>query len=343
MSYIIMKYDDLSQNTLEDFKRVADFAIKTNVNISMGVVGNSLENPVDKYIDNCRLWIDNGIELWNHGYYHTDKEFSMSSYEEQCYSLKRTQILMKDKLGVTATCFGSPHNNSTETTIKALKTVAPQINHYFFAVDGTNSTKSRQLLVRCNMETRTGNIDIDFFKYNYELLKDLPYIVIQGHPSFWQEKDFRLNEEIISYLKEKGNTFVKPSELPNIPEMNNNPLDNVINIFRDMGKKFVLYGAGQIGRELYRFIKKKYGIEPQKYVVSDGQQINEEYICDIRVVNYSELLNETDDVVVLLALMPKFHEEIYKSLTRDGIEYINLGNADEYLRIINMIRWDITN
>lgn len=344
MSYIIMKYDDLSQDTLADFSRVAEFSIYNNFPVSMGLIGLSLISDNIDYQDICRKWMNNNIELWNHGFFHTDEEFFTSSFEEQCKSIAETQRFMKEKIGKAATTFGSPHNNSTETTIQALNKVASEINNYLFAVDGTSSTKARQLLVRCNMETVTGNIDFNFFKKNYEILKDLPYMVIQGHPSFWKEKDFKLNEEIMDYLKKEGNIFITPSELPDIHieadlmRKIDDELKSFIDYIKNCDKKVALYGSGQIGRELFRFLKTKKNINVDKFVVSDGQSINEKLICDRTVLCYSEFVSIARDYIVIPALMPKFHAQIKTLMDRDGIQYYgNLGEL-EYLRLINLIR-----
>ena len=44
MAYIIMKYDDLTTENLTAFSRVADFSIQGEYLVSMGLVGQSLEN-----------------------------------------------------------------------------------------------------------------------------------------------------------------------------------------------------------------------------------------------------------------------------------------------------------
>lgn len=252
MAYIIMKYDDLTVENLAAFARVADFSIQGGYPIAMGLVGQSLAQGSSFYKNKLKEWSQAGIEIWNHGYVHTMEEFSSASYEQQCQSIVNTQKLMKSELGVSAVTFGSPHNNSTETTIRALKDVAPEIKNYLFAVDGTAISDARQMLVRCDMEITTGNIDFDFFKKNYEALKDFPYMVIQGHPSFWAAQDLEQNEKIIVYLRNQGNIFVTPCNLPDCggvetSESKEHDVAGELLDFAAAHEKIALYGAGEIG------------------------------------------------------------------------------------------------
>ncbi|MCI9399478.1 MAG: DUF2334 domain-containing protein [Lachnospiraceae bacterium] len=342
MSYIIMKYDDLLPETFNDFNQVAQYSIQHDLPVSMGVIGRGLENSNTLYKDNLKFWMQNNIELWNHGYYHTLAEFSSATYQQQCQSIADTQRLMKSELGMAASTFGSPHNNSTETTICALHHTAPEITNYLFAVDGSRISNARQLLIRCDMETTTGVIDFDFLKKNYKALEGYPYMVIQGHPSFWKQKDFVLNQQVMQYLHNEGNCFVTPNMLPCLAieeELEENQLQYIEDIiaFTKIHKKIALYGAGEIGRELYRFLCSK-NILPEMFVISDGQEWNEKVICGIPVVKMSQLLEVGRDYGVLLALMPKFHPEIIKVLEDKKIDYFHFMDENRYIYFINYIR-----
>lgn len=342
MSYIIMKYDDLLPETYDDFNRVAQYSIQHQLPVSMGVIGKGLEEDNVLYKENLKFWMKNNIELWNHGYFHTLAEFSSATYQQQCQSIANTQRLMKSELGKAAATFGSPHNNSTETTIHALRDTAPEIKDYLFAVDGSQSSNARQLLIRCDMETTTGVIDFAFFKKNYKALRGFPYMVIQGHPSFWKEKDFLLNEQILQYLYNEGNVFITPDKFSeliwnNISDENGQDCIEELITFAKEHKKVALYGAGEIGRELYCFLCSK-NILPEMYIVSDDQKINEEKICGIPVVRISQFLYESSEYGIILALMPKFHPEITKLLENKKIEYFPMKEANKYMYFINYIR-----
>lgn len=345
MAYIIMKYDDLTVENLTAFARVADFSIQGGYPISMGLVGQSLAQDNMSYKNKLKEWSQTGIEIWNHGYAHTMEEFSSASYEQQCQSLVNTQRLMKSELGESAVTFGSPHNNSTETTIRALKDVAPEIRNYLFAVDGTSISDARQMLVRCDMEITTGNIDFDFFKKNYEALKDFPYMVIQGHPSFWSKQDLEQNEKVMVYLRNKGNIFVTPCNLPYcgvMEALENKEYDEAGELldFAAAHEKIALYGAGEIGRELYRFLKSK-AISPDMFIVSDGQEIHEKEICTIPVVHLSEFSELGSGYGIIVAMMPKFHREIECMLQQKNADYFCFHDHERYMGLVHYVRMQI--
>jgi len=338
MSIIIMKYDDLCIETIDSFCRVADYSMQNHFSISMGIIGRSLETNNQQFFDLCKKWIANNIELWNHGYIHTKEEFSVENFSNQCESIKKTQELAKEKLGLNITTFGSPHNNSTEVTITALSETAPEIKNYLFAVDSESISDARQLLIRCNMETFPGNIEFDYFLEQYELNKEMPFLVIQGHPGAWKEKDFRLNEQIIQFLNKEGHTFSTPSELVVDYNEKSEMRDPLYDLIVKSRGKFALYGAGEIGRELIKYIKEKYGVLPQCFIVSDEQFIGQQYISSCPVLPYSEFKNKMSDCLAILSLMPAYHETIIDSLRHDNIQCAAIDLESAYLRQISNVR-----
>lgn len=338
MAYIIMKYDDLSNETIDSFARVSDFSVKGGMPISMGLVGGSLSEGDEFYKNRLRGWMKDGIEIWNHGYFHTMEEFSSAPYEQQCRSISDTQMLMRSELGQSAVTFGSPHNNSTETTIRALKEAAPEIGNYLFAVDGMSISGARQLLIRCDMEVATGNIDVGFLKRNYDALRDFPYMVIQGHPSFWSEDDFRKNEEIMAYLEKQGNVFVTPRELPECAAGKQaEDIFGELLRFAASHEKIALYGAGEIGREWFRFLKER-SVSPELFVVSDGQKIQEREICALPVMTLSEFVKDDKGYGVIVAMMPKFHEEVKSMLAGGRADYFCPADEEGYMRLVHNVR-----
>ncbi len=345
MSYIIMKYDDLSVESFKDFTRVADFSLNTGRPVSMGIIGRSLAEGGALYKNRLIKWREDGIEIWNHGYFHTSEEFSSASYEQQCQSILNTQKLMKSELGQPAATFGSPHNNSTETTIRALKDVAPEIRNFLFAVDGTSVSNARQLLVRCDMEVTTGKIDLDFLKKNYSALKAFPYMVIQGHPSFWTEEDFERNEKVMAYLEDEGNSFVTPCGLPEYLSENDSLAENnaagALLEFAAAHEKIALYGAGEIGREWYRFLRSK-SVSLDAFIVSDGQKIQEEEICTLPVMPFSKFGVQGGGEGVIVAMMPKFHGEIEKILQNRKVDYFCPGDKEDYMQLVHYVRGEIS-
>lgn len=341
MAQIIMKYDDLSQETLLEFSEVANFSMTNNMSVSMGIIGSSLENENDEYITTIKRWAHSGIEIWNHGYYHTNEEFLTASLESQLQSIRQTQLLSEDKIGLHLTTFGSPHNNSTETTVTAIILSENGIENLLFAVDGEKRSNLKSLVVRCNMEIKTGSIDFDFFQSQYALMKDYPYMVIQGHPGFWSENDFDLNERIMLYLRSEGHSFAMPSavetrgnekKLPGIKES-----ENLIRYAKSF-PKIALYGAGEIGREMYRYLSIMNGIKVSVFIVSDHQLITEENVCGLKVIHYSDFKKNANGCAVIMSLMPNFHNEIESTLMKAGINYMKFKSKDEYMKMVNYIR-----
>ena len=345
MSYIVMKYDDLSLKYMKAFTCVADFSLTRGMPVSMGLIGQSLALGDTFYKNKLKEWIKKGIEIWNHGYFHMIDEFSSASYEQQCQSISDTQKLMKTELGQTAVTFGSPHNNSTETTIDALETVAPEIKNYLFAVDGMAAANARQLLVRCDMEVATGKIDFDFFINNYNQLRNFPYMVIQGHPNFWSKRDFDQNEKIMEFLHDEGNIFVTPCQLPVFTvddTVHKEAQENVgaLLAFAEMHEKIAIYGAGEIGREMYRFLKANH-VSPSLFVISDGQEKYEKEICDLPVIFLSEFQKLRRDYGIIVAMMPKFHNEITEMLLKAGVEYFCFNDKERYMALVHYLRISI--
>lgn len=336
-----MKYDDLSVESFDEFSRVAALSINTGRPVSMGIIGSSLEKGDESYKSRLREWMKSGIEIWNHGYLHTFEEFSSVSFEQQCQSILHTQKLMASELGRSAMTFGSPHNNSTETTIRALRDIAPEIRNYLFAVDGMSAAYAHQLLVRCDMEVTTGKIDPDFLKENYSMLKDYPYMVIQGHPSFWSEEDFEKNERVMDFLEDMGNIFCVPWELHqyisnadfSVEDSNAEALLG----FAAAHRKIALYGAGEIGREWYRFLKSR-AVSPYAFIVSDGQKIHEREICQLPVMSFSEFLGRECEIGVIVAMMPRSHGEIKRALIDAKVDFFCPDDKEAYMQLVHYVR-----
>ena len=292
MSYIILKFDDLSEETLDDFKRAKSICDKHGAVACFGLVGKSLSNPSSEYISEIKKLVDDGVEIWNHGYFHTEEEFSVCTYDEQLESIRRTQMNMEKYLGKLAATFGSPHNNSTELTVKVLAENFPEIRNYFFIADGEGRSKARQLVMRCNYEIQTGLIDLDFFQREYNRIKKYPYFVMQGHPSFWEEDDFKRFDEMLGILAADGNVFVTAEGLSTCDtgDAQDKKMEHEIaniSAFINEHNKTYFYGAGEIGREVYRYFSYK-GIKPDGFVVSDGYR-NISELCGLPVLELKEI------------------------------------------------------
>ena len=344
MSYIILKFDDLSEETLESFKVAQKICDNYGAVSCFGLVGSSLLNPSEKYVSELRAIDKSGVEIWNHGYHHTDEEFSKEGYEEQKTSIVATQQLMKKHLGKTATTFGSPHNNSTELTIQVLAENAPEINNYLFMADGAGRTNARQLVMRCNYEIKTGLIDLDYFRKEYNRIKKYPFFVMQGHPSFWGEGDFERFDEMLNILVKDGNSFITVEELGKIsfPEYMDHTLEVEIDSlerFWESHSQIYFYGAGEIGREVLRYmsIREK---KPSGFVVSDGRRTFND-VCGIPVYELKEIVNNKD-VGIIPTIIGKTHKEVFSDKALDDIDVWGASQPEFYDQIIDYIRYDLS-
>ncbi len=345
MSYILLKFDDLSNSTCASFQKVYDICHEKGVPVCFGLIGKSLYNdPAVDYIDTLIRMKSEGVELWNHGFWHTESEFSETFYNQQLESIRFTQFLMRKYLGDSAITFGSPHNNSTETTIKVLRDEFPEINNYFFMADAGGVSSARQLVMRCNYEIETGVISFGFFHDEYERIKRYPYFVMQGHPSYWREEDFKRFNEILNFLIEEGNGFVTSRELSTIDisgfdhEMFGKWEKDVLDFFT-CHDKTVLYGAGEIGREVFRFLQLK-GIKPDAFVVSDGHKTFSK-ICDTPVYCMSEARNCMRKFAIIPTLLGKNHDSIFERKVFEGIPIWKPQNGT-YDEFIDFVRYMVS-
>ena len=120
---IILKFDDLGVNNIDNFQKCFDILQSYDIDSAgFGVIGKNLEDSVvtDELISKIKEWNSAGIEIWHHGYSHTEGEYNSSSYEAQKESFGKTCDLLKEKTGITITSFGSPFNNADETTVKVI-------------------------------------------------------------------------------------------------------------------------------------------------------------------------------------------------------------------------------
>ena len=345
MSYIILKYDDLNIENLSAFQRAWRQCKLYGAVPSFGLIGESLVKQKDDYLNALRKMISDGVEIWNHGYLHGENEFFTCSYFEQKESIESTQFLMKKHLGRAPVTFGSPHNNSTEKTISVLHDNFAEIHNYLFMADGESRTDARQFIVRCNYESRPGVIDLDLFNKEYRRIKDYPYFVMQGHPGFWAEEDFGNHEIILKKIVDDGHVVVTPEKLSEIelPVFNveySKLWDAELSDFFGSHNSIAYYGAGEIGREVYRYLcgRKLY---PDAFVVSDGHRLETE-VCHVPVFELSELKREFPDCGIILTLLGRLHEGVLSQPEMVEHNIWKAGSVLDYERFIDHVRYEIS-
>lgn len=89
----------------------------------------------------------------------------------------------------------------------------------------------------------------------------------------------------------------------------------------------VVFGAGNIGRKVMRFLRKN-GIKQEAFVVSEtNENINE--IDGILVKNINDYTEKRDLCIVLVATLPRLHREIITILNDRGFKEYIIMNAEE--------------
>ncbi len=218
---VILKADDMVYDQLTaipvKWKRFVDLIKDYNVKASIGLIGNSLERGNLTYIEYLKdLYAEGRFELWNHGYNHllngrsetagNYTEFRNSGYEYQKEHLLKTQLLAREKLGITLRAFGAPGNGIDENTLKAIEEI-DELKMWFYGL----TQYSGLLLPRSNeIEFPVNFPDYNKFVENYDADSDL--MILQIHPNAWSDKGFDEFERVIEYLTVKEYTFINPMD-----------------------------------------------------------------------------------------------------------------------------------
>jgi predicted deacetylase len=206
----------------ERWDNFAALILEKEVPAAIGIIGNSLEKGNEEYFEWIRERNESGyFEFWNHGFDHSrilqdDQEiyeFSKSSLQYQVTTLRKTQDLAREKLGIEFVTFGAPYNRIDEQTAKALEEF-PEIRFWLYGRGDAETSKT--------VLSRTPTVGIEYpvhqpvfyhFWNNYFFRSAEPVITIQGHPNSWSEHRLLEFERIVDYLKEIGVPIVKPSSV----------------------------------------------------------------------------------------------------------------------------------
>lgn len=213
---IILRLDDLRSKTTGAFEWVLNTALEKDVKVGFGVIGDALEDSAcnQRFIDFIKYTDSLGMEIWHHGYIHTNTEYKGSSYEKQLANFTRTYELMEQKCGISMHTFGPPYNVADNTAIKMITDNFPGINVFMGVTDSDNIASQTKLNNRIIIESATGIIDYDKFKTSYEsaVARNYKCSVILGHPALWNETSRQYFLDIIDFLKEQDCVFMTPYE-----------------------------------------------------------------------------------------------------------------------------------
>lgn len=224
MPVIILKLDDITQNGAGGgaisprWQKVVDLVRKEKIKASFGIIGFSLEDDNEAYFGWIKELDKEGIiEFWNHGYRNRsslDKkgEFEEGSWETQREALMKTQILAKEKLGISLHVFGPHWTGTNKDTEQAMKSIS-EIKMWFYG-PASFSGSGRYSFERCvNLEQPIFNPNFEAVKRDFDkLAAQKKVIALQGHPNQWDDARFTNFEKLVLYFKSRGCRFMTPSE-----------------------------------------------------------------------------------------------------------------------------------
>lgn len=104
---------------LDDFRGVTKNIIKLdkiirdkNVKITWGIIGEPFSLVEDTHVRWMKRSLATGLySYWNHGYTHAENEFKRLSLADQIDHLKKTQEIIKNRLGFIPLAWGSMQCN----------------------------------------------------------------------------------------------------------------------------------------------------------------------------------------------------------------------------------------
>ena len=225
---IVLKLDDIAANKTSGNKAsmVMDYLLGLDIKASYGVIAKNLDDSalglMHKYIDAQNKKGEKMIEIWHHGYDHSNNnppaknmEYKGTSYALQKANFNKADSLVKLYLGVQMQTFGAPFNAVDSNT---LKVIAENKNYhilFYFAESPEREKQLTRLNTRINIENGTGNPNYEYFVSECEKNNAFKnsYLVLQGHPLQWNAQKFDEFKKIIAYLREKNCIFVLPSAL----------------------------------------------------------------------------------------------------------------------------------
>ncbi len=214
---VILKLDDVGAYISPQWQRVTSYLEDNGIKAGFGIICFSLEKDNPKYFAWIKERREKGfIDFWLHGYKARtakDKgEFEEGSFEEQKAVLERSEALAKEKLGFEFAAFGPHWSGTTEETEKALQAI-PEIKLWLYGPAKSKNYSKASLVRVLGLENPTFVPDFDKFAAAYEKsAKDVPVLVLQGHPNQWDEKRWEGFVKIVEFLKSKGCVFITPSD-----------------------------------------------------------------------------------------------------------------------------------
>ncbi len=213
---VVLKFDDLGNPAkLNGFSRIADILIERELPGTFGIIAKNLVSSSSATATVCQKiaeWSAQNIEMWSHGYEHSQEEFSTASYDEQLESFKKALDTVKEKTGVEIKSFCSPYGNATRDTLIMIKDNFPQITSVFNGEVDLNVSNLYHMDNHCKIEISSGVTDYNYFLMQYSQQKYNSHIYVQMHPASYTDADIENFEKMLNFLIAEGCTFMTPSQ-----------------------------------------------------------------------------------------------------------------------------------
>lgn len=224
---VVLKLDDIAANNSScNALEVMDHLVQQNIKASYGVIANAVDSTarstLRSYLDARDEKGEKLIEIWHHGLDHSKDIDSVGNFEfkHSPYTFQKAQFETADKrvlrcLGVQMSAFGAPYNATDSVTMRV---VAENPNYTVFMFSKVEVSFPVAFVLLNNnvpMERETGKPDFDYFLEHYHKHPEYhhTYLVLQGHPPYWDEQGFGEFKKILDFLQRQKGVFVLPSEL----------------------------------------------------------------------------------------------------------------------------------
>ena len=218
---VIFRFDDFGKyGTIGAFNKLAYLLEKYNSTGSYGLVGQWFEDQTEAnrqtVINASEKFIEQGIEIFHHGYYHSTKEYNNNGgdpYDTQKENFGKTMDIAEQYFGVTLHSFGSPYNHAGDTAVRMIQENYPEITSFmnlYYATDGVATLPVFNN--NCAIESETGIIDALAFIENFESKRGDDYLISLSHPGYWDDSELAQFELILRYLNASGVTYMTATE-----------------------------------------------------------------------------------------------------------------------------------
>ncbi|MBE7036321.1 MAG: DUF2334 domain-containing protein [Ruminococcaceae bacterium] len=234
---IIFKFDDARLKQKAQTKRLNNAieclnerGIKGSVGVLTSTIVDVMADPTayTEQTETYKKWIQDGHEMWLHGYDHAESTVNnkkvyefQESYDEQKKGLDDSFYLMKTFFNYDFKTFGPSWNTNNDDTVKIINEYYPQIKTVIFGK--TNKVAFNALNIPFNqgsaslsnvlLESKTGVVrTYDSFVTKFETLKYDSVVVLQGHPAYWEEDSIVEFKKLLTYLENLGCEFMTPDQ-----------------------------------------------------------------------------------------------------------------------------------